>query len=80
MLEPGTLVLVTWRDSYFDFESGTDGPRDYLVRTVGFVVKVTTDYLGIAQEELPDDDGWRAVTWIPLAMIEGRPVPLEPGG
>lgn len=78
MLEPGTAVMVTWRDAYFEVEY--EEPRDYLVRTLGFVVKVTTKFLGIAQEELPDDDGWRAVTWIPLSTIEGKPVLLEPSG
>ena len=78
MLEPGTPVIVTWRDANFvlDYE---EPPKDYLVRTVGFVVKVTTKFLGIAAEELPDEDGWRAVTWIPISTIEGRPVLLEPG-
>ena len=79
MLEPGTPVMVTWRDAWFDFDHG-DHRHDYLVRTLGFVVKVDTKFLGIAQEELPDDDGWRAVTWIPLSCIEGKPVLLEPGG
>ena len=72
MLAPGTLVLVKWRDAYFEHEQADpdDCRDDYMVHTVGFVVKVTTKFLGIAQEELPEADGWRAVTWIPLSLIE----------
>ena len=79
MLEPGTPVMVTWRDAYFDFDHDEEGRPDYMVRTLGFVVKVDTKFLSIAQEELPDADGWRAVTHIPISTIEGRPVLLEPG-
>ena len=36
------LVLVTWRDAFFDFErdAGTLDRADYLVRTVGFLLEL----------------------------------------
>jgi hypothetical protein len=65
------LVLVTWRDAWFDFDGGdSDGGRaDYLVRTVGFLVRRDTRFLSVAQEILPDGDGFRAVTHIPVAVL-----------
>jgi hypothetical protein len=37
---PLHLVLVTWRDAWFDFERDPSGWRDeYLVKTVGFLVR-----------------------------------------
>lgn len=67
----GSLVVVTWRDAYFDFDF--DSRRDdYLVRTVGFVVDSDSDtFLSVAAEELPHDDGWRAVTNIPISLVVG---------
>jgi hypothetical protein len=43
---------------------------DYLVRTVGFLVNSGPRFLSIAQEVLPDGDGFRAVTHIPRSIIE----------
>ncbi len=72
------LVLVEWHDAWFDFEqTGPEDCRpDYLVRTVGFLVGETPRMISLAQEILPDDDGFRAVTHIPVAIVE-RIVPLE---
>jgi hypothetical protein len=66
------LVLVTWHDAWFDFDQeGPDTERaDYLVRTVGFLVSDGTRFVSIAQEILPDGDGFRAVTHIPRSIIE----------
>ena len=74
------LVLVTWRDAWFDFDQAADddGRTDYLVRTVGFVVREGPRFVSIAQELLPDGDGFRAVTHIPWSVIEGI-VTLDPG-
>jgi hypothetical protein len=83
--EPGArplpLVAVTWRDAWFDFEQGeADEPRlDYLVTTVGFIVHEGPRFVSIAQELLPDGDGFRAVTHIPLTVIESV-TPLEAEG
>ena len=75
------LVLVTWRDAWFDFDQALDEDErpDYLVRTVGFVVREGPRFVSIAQEVLPDDDGFRAVTHIPWSVVEGI-VTLDPGG
>jgi len=69
--EDHPLVLVTWRDAWFDFDGGDpDGGRDdYLVRTVGFLVRRDTRFLSVAQEILPDGDGFRAVTHIPVSVV-----------
>jgi hypothetical protein len=66
------LVLVTWHDAWFDFEEADpeDCRSDYLVRTVGFLVNEGPRFLSIAQEILPDGDGFRAVTHIPVSIIE----------
>ena len=66
------LVLVTWHDAWFDFEETDpeDCRPDYLVRTVGFLVNEGQRFLSIAQEVLPDGDGFRAVTHIPVSIIE----------
>jgi hypothetical protein len=75
------LVLVTWRDAWFDFDQALDDDErsDYLVRTVGFLVREGPRFVSIAQELLPDDDGFRAVTHIPWSVVEGI-VTLDPGG
>jgi hypothetical protein len=75
------LVLVTWRDAWFDFDQAADDDErsDYLVRTVGFVVREGPRFVSVAQELLPDGDGFRAVTHIPWSVIEGI-VTLDPGG
>ena len=66
------LVLVTWRDAWFDFEEldPEDARADYLVSTVGFLVQRGPRFVSVAQEVLPDGDGFRAVTHIPLAVVE----------
>jgi hypothetical protein len=66
------LVLVEWQDAWFEGERGSieDAPEDYLVRTVGFLVRTGGRVLSIAQELLPDGDGFRAVTHIPAGMVE----------
>lgn len=66
------LVLVTWHDAFFDFDQAApeDGRADYLVRTVGFLVHEGPRFVSVAQEILPDDEGFRAVTHIPRSVIE----------
>jgi len=66
------LVLVTWRDAWFDFDepSPEDVRADYLVDTVGFLVRRGPRFVSVAQEILPDGDGFRAVTHIPVAVVE----------
>jgi hypothetical protein len=66
------LVLVTWRDAWFDFDEPDpeDARADYLVSTVGYLVRRNTRFVSVAQEILPDGDGFRAVTHIPVAVVE----------
>jgi len=75
------LVMVEWHDAWFDFDlAGPDEARqDYVVRTVGFLVGDGPRFVSIAQEVLPDGEGFRAVSHIPLPIIE-RLVHLAPGG
>ena len=72
------LALVEWHDAWFDLEQ--EGPEDcradYLVRTVGFLVREGPRFVSLAQEILPDGEGLRAVTHIPLEIVE-RMVRLE---
>ena len=73
------LVLVTWHDAWFDFDqTGPEDCRpDYLVRTVGFLVNDGSRFVSVAQEVLPDGDGFRAVTHIPRSIIESITMLLE---
>lgn len=73
------LVLVIWRDAYFDFDQHDieDSRADYLVHTVGFLLSDGPRFVSLAQEVLPDGDGFRAVTHIPVSIVE-RILPLNP--
>ncbi len=66
------LVLCIWHDAFFDFEEAhaADCRDDYLVQTVGYLVSEGPRFVAIAQELLPDGDGFRAVTHIPTAIVE----------
>ena len=65
-------VLVIWRDAFFDFDQADaeDIRPDYLVHTVGFLVAEGPRFVSLAQEILPDGDGFRAVTHIPMSIVE----------
>jgi hypothetical protein len=66
------VVLITWQDAWADSEQHerAEWRSDYLVRTTGFLVRDEPDVVSIAQEILPEQDGFRAVTHIPRGMIE----------
>ena len=72
------LAMVEWHDAWFDLdlESPDCCRQDYLVHTVGFLVSEGPRFVSLAQEVLPDGDGYRAVTHIPRSIVE-RIVPLE---
>ncbi|MEA2520420.1 MAG: hypothetical protein QOI81_66 [Actinomycetota bacterium] len=82
------LVLCLWHDAFFDFQETDpeDCRDDYVVRTVGYLVNEGPRFLSIAQELLPDEDGFRAVTHIPRSIVESIvhlyagpfPVPDQP--
>lgn len=67
------VVMVLWHDAWADSEQHDpqEWRSDYLVRTIGFLVREQPDVVSVAQEILPEDDGFRAVTHIPRRMIEG---------
>lgn len=68
---PLSLVLVRWRDAWFDMERPTGGWRGrYLVHSVGFLVRETDDVISVAQDRLPGREGYRAVTHIPRGVVE----------
>lgn len=71
------LVVVTWHDAWFDLELDhlEDAGEHYLVRTVGYLIR-SGSVVSLAQEVLPDGDGYRAVTHIPAAMVRS----VEPVG
>lgn len=66
------LAMVEWHDAWFDLdlESPDVCRQDYLVHTVGFLVSEGPRFLSLAQEVLPDGEGLRAVTHIPLPIVE----------
>lgn len=64
-------IRVLWRDAWFDFEE-TEERTDYLVETVGWIVGDSPKFLSIAQERLPNGDGFRAITHIPVSCIVTR--------
>ncbi|MGH2636076.1 MAG: hypothetical protein ACRDHU_08030 [Actinomycetota bacterium] len=57
---PTPLVLVEWHDAWFDFDLPAADERrtDYLVRTVGFLVAEDPRFLSLAQEVLPEGEGF----------------------
>ena len=69
---PYAMVAVEWHDAWFDQDQTDpeDFRADYLVRTVGFLVHEGPRVITVAHELLPDGDGFRAVTHIPLAIVE----------
>jgi hypothetical protein len=67
MNEP--LVLVRWRDAWFDFEASIgEWLETYEVHTVGFLVRDDGNVISLAQESLQSGD-WRAITHIPKACV-----------
>jgi hypothetical protein len=75
------LVLVTWRDAWFDFDEpdAEEARSDYLVTTVGFLARQGPRFVSVAQEVLPDGDGFRAITHIPVSVIESLETLRAPG-
>jgi hypothetical protein len=63
------VLVVEWRDAHFDFDY-TKTRDDYIVKTIGFLVSEGPVFLSVAQEILPDGDGYRGVTHIPLECVK----------
>ena len=77
---PYPLAMVEWHDAWFDLDQLTieDRRADYLVRTVGFLIDDGPRVVSLAQELLPDGEGFRAVTHIPRPVVQ-RIVRLKTG-
>jgi hypothetical protein len=68
------IELVVWRDAHAFREEPNEAPDDYLIETVGWVEE-DGRWLRIIQEVLPDDDGRRGVTRVPIENVVQR-IPL----
>jgi hypothetical protein len=70
--QPGyPIVQVEWHDAWFDLDepAPTDRRVAYPVRTVGYLIGDGPSVLSVAQEVLPDGEGFRAVTHIPSPIV-----------
>lgn len=69
---------MIWRDSNFAFDwDGLEDDYEYLVTTVGYLCAENERWTCLAQEVLPNGDGFRAVTPIVRDNIVSREV-LKP--
>ena len=66
------VVVVRWQDAWYDADQGSPGEwrHEYPILTVGFLVRDEPDLISIAQELLPQGDGFRSVTHIPRSCVE----------
>lgn len=72
LLPPGPkLELVEWRDAYFLRDEPDEDLEDYIVKTVGWVEELPL-FLKVTGELLPNEDGKRAITYIPNEMVIRR--------
>lgn len=65
-------LVVEWRDAFHDYDHVGGDPfrKEYLVKTTGFYVSHDDVWLHFAMEVLPDGDGLRGVSHIPLAIVQ----------
>lgn len=65
------LVIVEWHDAWFDVDLESVDVRrpNYLVRTIGFLLS-DGPVISVAQEVLPEGEGFRAVTHVPAALVQ----------
>ena len=63
------IVEITWRDAWFDTDAPAEWREDYLVTTVGYLVR-DSHIVSVAAEQTPD--GFRAITHIPLTLVKER--------
>jgi hypothetical protein len=65
------IEVITLTDAYFELDE--EEPKDeFLVQTVGWVIRETPKWVSVASELLPNDEGHRAVTHIPAVLVEKR--------
>jgi len=69
--EPFPLVVVHWLDAWYDpgEQTSEDWRDEYEIRTVGYLVREEAGVISIAQEVLPDGEGFRSVTHVPRPMV-----------
>lgn len=60
------IVEIVWRDANFSFEGFDSHDDDYLVHTVGYLIRIDARWCYIAAECLQDENSYRAVTRIPV--------------
>lgn len=65
------MVQVVWRDAFHEFDvSDIEDLRDeYEVHTIGFLLAEDDKWVTIAQEILPDGNGYRGVSRIPQKIV-----------
>ena len=69
------LELVRWRDAHYSFDGfDDDGEEDYILELVGWT-ETKGRWLQVESEHLPNDDGARCVTRIPMENVIER-IPL----
>lgn len=66
------LVVIHWLDAWYDpdEQKQEDWREEYPIKTVGYLVRDEAHVVSIAQEVLPDGEGFRAVTHIPRALVQ----------
>lgn len=70
-LQQHAPIVVEWRDAYHDFDFVSGDPyRDYIVKTNGFYVGHDKTWLHLVMEILPDGDGYRGLSHIPLVLLQ----------
>ena len=71
-----SLELVRWRDANYSFNDdfADDEDSDYIIELVGWTKEVGR-WLRVESEHLPDEDGARCVTRIPIENVVER-IPL----
>jgi hypothetical protein len=66
------LVVIHWLDAWYDpdEQKQEDWREEYPIKTVGYLVRDEGHVVSIAQEVLPDGEGFRAVTHIPRPLVQ----------
>lgn len=62
----GLLALVRWRDAHAWMDAPDHMPKEYIVKTVGWV-RLQGKFYTVVSENTPD--GARSVTRIPVQMV-----------
>lgn len=80
------IVKITWKDAWYDadYVDESDFADEFVIETVGFLVRRGEHAISIATERQPEEGKarWRGVTHIPWPMVVsveelGTPGPAE---